>query len=177
MSAQVVTTASFTPAPRDSLAPGGLRSYSSVYLRLALAAGFLTALTDRFGLWGPAGTTNVAWGNFEKFTAYTAQLNPWAPAALAPALAWAATVAESVLAVLLLLGLWTRWTGVASGVLLLLFALGMTAGTGVKSALNASVFTASAAAFALAASDSRLWSLDALRGRGDRRKIVRLAAH
>jgi hypothetical protein len=39
----------------------------------------------------------------------------------------------------------------------------MTVGTGVKSALNASVFSASAAAFALAALRDSKWSVDALR--------------
>jgi len=43
-----------------------------------------------------------------------------------------------------------------------LFALGMTVGTGVKSALNYSVFAASAGAFALATAGSYRWSLDAL---------------
>ena len=28
---------------------------AAVFLRLALAAGFLSAVADRFGLWGPAG--------------------------------------------------------------------------------------------------------------------------
>lgn len=46
--------------------------------------------------------------------------------------------------------------------LLTLFALGMTVGTGVKSALNASVFAASAGAFVLATAHSYRWSLDAL---------------
>ncbi len=32
------------------------------FLRLALGATFLTAVADRFGLWGPAGTANVAGG-------------------------------------------------------------------------------------------------------------------
>jgi thiosulfate dehydrogenase (quinone) large subunit len=50
-----------------------------------------------------------------------------------------------------------------NGVLLLLFALGMTVGTGVKAALNASVFSASAAAFALSTWPVYVRSVDALR--------------
>jgi hypothetical protein len=42
----------------------------------------------------------------------------------------------------------------ASGVLLGLFALGVTVGTGLKAALNYSVFAASAGAFGLAIVDS-----------------------
>ena len=137
-----------------------VRRYASVFLRLALGATFLTAVGDRFGLWGPAGAANVAWGDFQHFTAYTAQLNPWAPAPIVPALAWAATVAELVLGIALILGFFTRWSALLSGVLLLLFAFGMTIGTGLKSALNGSVFSAAAAAVALAALG---WALD--RGR------------
>src|SRR4029434_7587561 len=39
-----------------------LSEYESVYLRLSLAVGFLSAVTDRLGLWGAYGTPNVAWG-------------------------------------------------------------------------------------------------------------------
>jgi uncharacterized membrane protein YphA (DoxX/SURF4 family) len=123
----------------------------TVYLRLALAAGFLSAVADRFGLWGPPGARNVAWGDFSHFLAYTATLNPWLPAAAIPALGWFVTVAEVGLGVALAAGLWTRPAALLAGVLLLLFALGMTVGTGVKSPLDASVFSASAGAFLLAA--------------------------
>jgi uncharacterized membrane protein YphA (DoxX/SURF4 family) len=133
----------------------------TVYLRLALAAGFLTAVTDRFGLWGPPGTANVAWGEFNQFAAYTGRLNPWAPTALIWPLAWLVTGAEIVVGVVLTAGVATRQAALAGGVLLGLFALGMTMGTGLKSALNASVFAASAGALALAMARSYPWSIDA----------------
>jgi uncharacterized membrane protein YphA (DoxX/SURF4 family) len=136
--------------------------YATIYLRLALAASFLAAVSDRFGLWGPPGGRNVAWGDFRQFTDYTGQLNPWAPAILIPPLAWFVTAAEIVLGCALILGLRTRYAALASGVLLALFALGMTVGTGVKSALNYSVFASSAGAFVLATAGSYRWSLDAL---------------
>jgi thiosulfate dehydrogenase (quinone) large subunit len=139
-----------------------VRRYVTIYLRLALAAGFLTSVSDRFGLWGPSGTANVAWGSFQQFIAYTGQLNPWAPSVLISPLAWFVTVAEIVFGTALLLGLRTRDVALASGVLLGLFALGLTVGTGLKSALNYSVFAASAGAFALATERAYRWSLDAL---------------
>src|SRR5262249_39934953 len=49
-----------------------IRCYATLYLRLAVAAGFLTSVSDRFGLWGPPGAPNVAWGGFQQFGAYTA---------------------------------------------------------------------------------------------------------
>jgi hypothetical protein len=65
----------------------GLRDYATLYLRVALAAAFLTSVTDGFGLWGSYGRTNVAWGDMNHFMAYTAKLNPWFPKSVIPALA------------------------------------------------------------------------------------------
>src|SRR5260370_2001256 len=47
----------------------------TMYARLAIAAGFLSSVADRFGLWGPAGSAKVAWGDWKSFVAYTAALN------------------------------------------------------------------------------------------------------
>ena len=131
-----------------------------ILLRLALGASFLSAVADRFGIWGPPGARNIAWGNFARFTQYAAQLNPWAPPALVPVLAWTATAAELVFGVTLIAGFYAREAALASGMLLLLFAFGMTIGTGVKSALDFSVFSAAAAAFALSRLGPGSWSLD-----------------
>src|SRR5262245_30933127 len=49
------------------------------YTRIALGAGFLSAVADRFGLWGAPGQKNVAWGDFAHFTAYTARVNSFLP--------------------------------------------------------------------------------------------------
>ncbi len=114
----------------------GLREYATLFLRVGLAGAFLTSVTDRFGVWGSYGTTNVAWGDMTHFVMYAAKLNPWFPSVVIPVLAWLITAAETLLAVALLLGLHTRVASQLSGWLLLAFAVGMTAGTGVKSALT-----------------------------------------
>ena len=137
---------------------------ATVFLRLALGVGFLSAVADRFGLSGPAGTKNVAWGDFAHFTQYTGQLNPWAPAALIPTLAWVSTGAELVLGVALILGLFTRLAALLSGILLLLFAGGMSLGLGLKAPWNASVPAAAAAAFALVVLGAGPWSVDSWSG-------------
>ena len=142
-----------------------LRRLTSLYLRLALGITFLSAVADRFGVWGPPGSHNVAWGDFNRFTQYTALVNPWAPPAFVPLLAWTATVAETILGAALLGGVYTRAAGFASGVLLSLFAIGMTIGTGVKPALDASVFSAAAGAFGLALLGPDPWSVDRLRAK------------
>jgi uncharacterized membrane protein YphA (DoxX/SURF4 family) len=79
-----------------------------VFLRIALSTSFLSAVADRFGLWGSFGQPHVAWGEFSRFVAYTERLNWFAPHALVPALAVLSTIAEVLLGLLLLVGLFTR---------------------------------------------------------------------
>jgi uncharacterized membrane protein YphA (DoxX/SURF4 family) len=144
--------------PRDSL----LRSAATLFLRMAIGVGFLSAVADRFGIWGPAGAPLVSWGNFQNFLTYTARLNPWCPAPLLPALGWIATLAEGVLGVSLVLGFQIRITALLSGALTLLFALAMTFTLGVHAPLIYSVFVCSGGSFLLAACGCDLWSLDSL---------------
>ena len=125
------------------------------FLRVALAAGFLSAVADRFGLWGPAGAPNVAWGAWQPFMDYVAKLNWFAPPASIPILAWASTVAEVVLAIGLLVGWQLRWFALAAGLLLLSFAITMTLALGVKAPLDFSVFAAAGSAFLLAATSGK----------------------
>jgi len=121
-----------------------------VFARITLGIGFLSGVADRFGLWRGR---NVGYGNFEGFISYTAKVNSFMPAFPIPFLAWAATVAELVLGVFLLCGLWLRWTALASALLLVLFGTAMAISFGVKSPLDYSVFSASAAAILLAVSE------------------------
>ena len=122
-----------------------------LFLRLALGVSFLSAVADRFGLWGKYGQPHVAWGNFARFTAYTAKLLWFLPHRLIPAFAWIATAAEIALGIALILGVLPRIAALLSGVLLLLFALAMAFSLGIKAPLDFSVFSASAGAFCLAA--------------------------
>lgn len=126
---------------------------AAIFLRLALAAGFLSAVADRFGLWGPAGTPGVAWGGFEAFLAYTGDLLWYLPAGLIEASGWGATVLETVLAIGLLLGVRLRLCAFASGALLTVFAVTMTVAFGVEPPLSYSVWTAAAGAFLLGSLD------------------------
>ncbi len=111
-----------------------------LYARLALGAAFLSAVAARFGLWRDRGPHP-----FEEFIRYTGEVNSFLPAATWPYLA-AATIAETTLGLALLVGFRTRWTALASAILLASFGLAMTVSFGIKSALDASVFSASAAA-------------------------------
>jgi thiosulfate dehydrogenase (quinone) large subunit len=126
--------------------------FVKVFLRFAIGSAFLSAVADRFGLWKKE--TSV-WGNWQSFVEYTQLITPWVPDNFTSALAAAATVAEVLLGLGLIIGYKTKWVALASGILLLVFALSMSFSVGVKAALDYSVFTASAAAFALSAMKER----------------------
>jgi uncharacterized membrane protein YphA (DoxX/SURF4 family) len=121
------------------------------YARVAIGAAFLSAVAGRFGLW-----TGAFWGeSFGRFIQRTAELNGYAPDALVPILAWAATILEITFGSALILGVATRWVALGSAVLLAWFATAMAVYTGVKSPLDYSVFSASAGALLLALVDDR----------------------
>lgn len=126
-----------------------LRRLAVWLIRVALAFSFLSAVADRFGLWGQFGVAGVAWGDFERFTAYTAQLLWFLPPSLVPPAAALATAAEVIVAGGLLVGWRLRWWAFAAAALLLSFALAMTSALGVKAPTDYSVWTAAAAAFLL----------------------------
>ena len=137
-------------------------SLSSVFLRYALGLGFLSAVADRFGLWGAFGQPNVDWGNFSRFLDYTHTLNWYLPAGMIPLLGVIATGAELLFGLLLLVGWYTRVTALLSGLLLLVFGVSMALGLGVKAPLNYAVFTGAGGAFLLANCERFPFSVDAL---------------
>jgi uncharacterized membrane protein YphA (DoxX/SURF4 family) len=131
------------PAPRIQT----LERWGRAYARIALGAAFLSAVAGRFGLWDRKIDMKYFFVDFFK---YTAEVNSFLPAAVIPAIAWTATVTETSLGILLIAGLWNRWTYVASAVLLALFGTAMAISFGLKSPLDYSVFSASGAATVLA---------------------------
>lgn len=122
MNAQSDTSGQVSKAKRQEL----LTSLAPLILRWALAVTILSAVADRFGLWGPPGAVNISWGNWSRFVGYTAKVNSFLPAAVAPELAIVSTVAELVLGLALLLGVWPRLVAWATCGLLTLFAVAMT---------------------------------------------------
>lgn len=130
-----------------------------LFLRLAIATSFLSAVADRLGLWSK---DNSVWGNWNNFVDYTHTIIPWFPASVIPAFALITTILEVVFALCLLIGLKTALFSKLSGLLLLVFALSMSFSTGIKGALDFSVFSASAGAFALSLIKEKYWELDSL---------------
>jgi len=133
-----------------------------VYARVALGASFLSAVSDRFGVLRPYGAKNVSWGDFAHFVEYTGAVMSLFPSSLTVSFAWAATVAETLLGILLIAGFKVRISSVLSGLLLLSFAMGMATGLGIKTPLDYSVFSAAAAAFLLAFWEPDRFTLDKL---------------
>jgi len=61
---------------------------ATLLLRIAIALAFLSAVADRFGLWGRPGKQGVSWGDLAHFNAYVTKLNWFLPAAVIPAVGW-----------------------------------------------------------------------------------------
>jgi uncharacterized membrane protein YphA (DoxX/SURF4 family) len=117
-----------------------------LFLRIAISLSFLSAVADRFGLWGEKYS---AWGNWNNFIHYAKVINPWLPDIAVNIIGALSTGAEIIFAICLLVGYKTEFFAKLSGFLLLIFGLSMTFSTGIKGAFDASVFSASAGAFAL----------------------------
>jgi uncharacterized membrane protein YphA (DoxX/SURF4 family) len=130
-----------------------------LFLRLAISLSLLSAVADRFGMWN---VEVSAWGNWDNFVASTKTITPWFPNSIIPILAIIATVAEIIFGLCLLIGFKTELFAKWSGFLFLLFALSMTFSTGIKGAFDYSVFTASAAAFALSFMKEKYLEVDNL---------------
>ena len=138
-----------------------------LYARVALGAAFLSAVASRFGLWNK--TLDLK--HFANFIEYAAEVNSFLPRSVIPCVAVAATIWETSLGILLILGLWPRWVSLASAVLLAVFGAAMAISFGLKSPMDYSVFSASGAAVLLALDAPRQKNQQSLnRGMGEESK-------
>jgi hypothetical protein len=84
----------------------------------------MPAMADRFGGWFPAGTNNVACGDYDAHTQYARVIGPWfralrdIPAGVPP-------LARILLRAGLLRGVTLRWTALRSGPTLVMFAVSL----------------------------------------------------
>ncbi len=131
-----------------------------LYLRVAIGVAYLWEVADRLGLLGAHGQPHVGWGDWAHFIAYAKQVMGFLPAGLASALATLASIGEGIFGLLLILGLFTRFAAIGSGILSFCFAVAMAISFGIDSPLGYSVFTLSAASFVLASLPAYAWSLD-----------------
>lgn len=136
------------------------RDLATILLRLAIAVNFISPVADRLGWWGKPGEPGVAWGTWQAFVDYTAQVNSFLPAGMASFLAITATVLEIILAIMLFIGFKTRMAATGSALLTFAFAVAMTISFGIKTPLDYAVFVDFTAAFLLATIDRYPWSVD-----------------
>jgi putative oxidoreductase len=130
------------------------QDYAALFLRIALGAGFLSAVLSRLGLWGEYSS------GWESFLTYTEKVNSFLPKRVIPFIAITATILESTLASLLLIGYQTKLAAIGASILTFAFALAMTYSFGLKDPLDYSVFTYSMASFLLYTIPEYKWSLD-----------------
>ncbi len=133
-------------------------------LRVALGIGFLTTVSDRLGILGPAGPEhkNIEWGNGSSFLDYTATLMPFLERPAVHVMGSIATLAEVLIGILLIIGFKARWAAIGSCVLTLIFALAMTVFLGAKAPINFAVFPVCTASLLLASIPTYNWSIDHL---------------
>jgi putative oxidoreductase len=152
----------FTPVAAALALTGGRVRWVATIARLLIGIAFVENVIDRLGFIGPPGAPGVSWGDFRHFIDYTAQVNAFAPAAIIPALAVLATIAEGTFGVTMLLGVRVRLASVGSALLLFTFATAMVL-SGL-SEMQYGVYLMSFAAWTLATVDASALSVDALIG-------------
>lgn len=133
---------------------------AGLILRIVLGITMLSAVADRFGLWGAPGDPGVAWGNWDNFIAYTQTLNSFASKSVAGILGALATFFEILFGLLLIIGFKTRIVALGTSGLMLLFALSMAISVSIKAPFDYSVFTSSAAALLLSAIERTSFAFD-----------------
>lgn len=130
-----------------------------IFLRFSVSISFLSAVADRLGFWN---VEISVWGNWNSFLEYTQLINPWITSTLISPIGTIVTIAEVVLSFFLLIGFKTELVAKLSGILLLAFAISMTASTGIKGVLDYSVLTAASGAFALSMLKKKYFEIDLL---------------
>ncbi|MCF2518366.1 DoxX family membrane protein [Dyadobacter sp. CY351] len=133
---------------------------AQLFLRLSLGVGFALPVLDRFGLLGQPGEEGINWGKWENFVGYTNILLPYVNFSVANFMGAAATGAETIFAITLIIGFKTRLASLGSFLLTLIFALSMFFFVGRTAPFSSSVFTVSAASLLLSCMPVYRWSID-----------------
>lgn len=137
--------------------------FAQLTLRLALSIGFILPVLDRFGILGTHGSADVAWGDWQHFSEYTASLMPFFGHGIANLAAVLATIAEILFAIGLLFGLQTRYMALGTALLTLVFAIFMIFSYGIMAPFKYPVFVFTAGALLLSRLADYPWSIDRYR--------------
>lgn len=128
-------------------------------LRLSIAVSFLMAVMDRLGLLGPPGS-GTAWGDWKHFIDYTNTLIPFVNRPIANIMGTAATIAELVFGILLIIGYRIKETALGASILTLSFGLCMAIFVNITAPISYPVFVFTGAALILSGLDQYAWSID-----------------
>ena len=115
----------------------------ALLLRVSLASSLLASVLKRFGFWN-AGISLLA-----PSSSHVGTMFPFVPADFRGAVAWTLVLLSLVLALALLAGVRMRVFGAIAGGWLLVAGLAILVQLGLVSAIESSIFVASAAGFAL----------------------------
>lgn len=148
--------------PLQSAGREAILDLLSLASRLALGISFVLSVCDRLGLYGKPGDRGVSWGTFERFLAYTAEVNSFAPSWMVPYLGTAASAVELLLGVTLILGFALRLAAFGTAGMLLVYGSAMAISLGIKAPFDYSVFGAMCCALFLGLAGSKRWSIDSL---------------
>lgn len=133
---------------------------AGLVLRIVLGITMLSAVADRFGVWGAPGSNGVSWGNWENFVLYTQTLISFASKSTAEILGAIATFFEILFSFLLFFGFKTRIAALGTSILMLLFAFAMAISVSVKAPFDYSVLTSAAAALLLSTIGKTVFAAD-----------------
>ena len=128
----------------------GLSRWCNFFVRTIVGLELLGSVADRFGLLGAPGDTTVFWGSFAFFLDYVRLLLPPPMVGAAPVVGVAATAAEIVVGVLLVIGIRRSSVAAAGALLLAAFALAMVTSVGVTATAEYAVVPQGAALLLLA---------------------------
>ena len=137
-----------------------LKGIAQLLLRLALGFGFILPVLDRMGYFGNPGDSNVAWGDWSNFIAYTNQLMPYIDLSTAFYFGLTATVLELLFGISLISGYKVKYIALGSFVLTLIFALSMMFFIHFRAPFNFSVFVVSFSSLLLSTLPNYPWSID-----------------
>lgn len=128
-------------------------------LRLALGAGFILPVMDRFGLLGPPGS-GAAWGDWKHFVDYTQTLVPFTSRSFAEVMSLLATIAELLFGICLIIGFRIKEAALGAAILTLVFGLSMAIFVGIGAPFSYPVFVFTGAALVLSSLERYRWSMD-----------------
>ncbi|WP_133054053.1 hypothetical protein [Niastella yeongjuensis] len=139
-----------------------MTTLAQLFTRIALGLGFLLPVGDRLGFMGAPDSGKAAWGDWQHFVTYTHQLMPFTNMYTANIAGLAATIAECVLGICLIIGFKVKWMGLGAAIITLTFAVFMIFSLGIGAPFSYPVFVFTGAGLLLYTHHSFPWSVDAL---------------